>query len=114
MRECGAWWHWNNDGAKKVRTRERERKKRADAKEFHFLNLSKRGSSMSLALHGHHILLIATLAFAAAVLTPNWFTSIDKGININVFQICTNSSSCSSCPWIFTLQSNNSISEPSK
>jgi hypothetical protein len=69
---------------------------------------------MSLALHGHHILLIATLAFAAAVLTPNWFTSIDKGININVFQICTNSSSCSSCPWIFTLQSNNSISEPSK
>lgn len=69
---------------------------------------------MSLALHGHHILLIATLAFAAAVLTPNWFTSTDRNLNINVFQICTNSSSCSSCPWVFTLPSNNPFVGASK
>jgi len=64
---------------------------------------------MSLALHGHHVLLIATLAFVAAVLTPNWYTSPDRGTNINVFQLCTNSSSSQSCQWIFTLQSNSSL-----
>jgi len=62
---------------------------------------------MSLVLHGHHVLLIATLAFVAAVLTPNWFTSLNNGIKINVFQICTNSSPLQSCPWTLTLPSNN-------
>jgi len=68
---------------------------------------------MSLALHGHHILLIATFAFVAAVLTPNWYTSPD-GTNINVFQICTNFTLNHSCQWSFTLQSNNSLFGNSK
>jgi hypothetical protein len=54
---------------------------------------------MSLALHGHHILLIATLAFAVAVLTPNWYTSPGDGTKRNVFQIC--SPNAYSCEWIF-------------
>jgi hypothetical protein len=69
---------------------------------------------MSLALHGHHILVVATLAFAAAVLTPNWYTRQDNVITINVFQICQNSSSSPSCPWVLTLPSNNPLSGASK
>jgi len=60
---------------------------------------------MSLALHGHHVLLIATLAFIIAVLTPNWYTSPDKTIEMNVFQICMNSTTSKSCQWVFSLQS---------
>jgi hypothetical protein len=62
---------------------------------------------MSFVLHGHHVLLIATLAFVAAVLTPNWYTSPDQRININVFQLCINYPSSQSCQWIFSLPSNN-------
>ena len=72
---------------------------------------------MSLTLHGHHILIIATLAFAAAVLTPNWFTATradGTNIKINVFQICTNFSSPSTCQWTLTLPSNNSLYNDSK
>ena len=69
---------------------------------------------MSLALHGHHVLLIATFVFVAAVLTPNWYTSPDHGTNINVFQICTNFTLNQSCQWIFTFQSNNSLFGDSK
>jgi len=69
---------------------------------------------MSLALHGHHVLLIATLAFAAAVLTPNWYTSPDKNTKINVFQLCTNYSSTQHCLWIFPLQANNPLSAQCK
>jgi hypothetical protein len=60
---------------------------------------------MSLALHGHHVLLIATLAFITAVLTPNWYTSPDKTTDINVFQICVNSTTSQFCQWVFSLQS---------
>ncbi|CAF5021627.1 unnamed protein product [Rotaria sp. Silwood1] len=49
---------------------------------------------MSLALHGHHVLLIATLTFATAVLTPNWYTSSDFQIKRNIFQICNTQTSC--------------------
>lgn len=68
---------------------------------------------MSLALHGHHVLLIATLAFAAAVLTPYWYTDSNKN-SINVFQLCSNSSIPQACQWIFTLRSNNSSIGESK
>ncbi|CAF0804184.1 unnamed protein product [Adineta steineri] len=60
---------------------------------------------MSLALHGHHILLIATLAFTTAVLTLNWYENSEKSIHINVFQICSNSSTLKTCRWIFSIQS---------
>lgn len=69
---------------------------------------------MLSTLFGHHILLIATLAFAAAVLTPNWYHDSERNIHLNVFQICANASSMSSCPWIFTLPSNNSLSTTGK
>lgn len=88
------------------------KRKSADVKELHFLNLSKkrrRRRNMSLALHGHHVLIIATLAFAAAVLTPNWFTA-KTGTKINVFKICPNSSVSNECPWIFSQLSDNSTS----
>lgn len=68
---------------------------------------------MSLALHGHQALIIATLAFAAAVLTPNWFTA-KSGTKINVFQICPNSSISNECEWIFSRLSANSTMSESK
>ncbi|CAF1528337.1 unnamed protein product [Rotaria magnacalcarata] len=57
---------------------------------------------MSLALHGHHVLLIATITFITAILTPNWYSNSEKRINLNIFQICTNSSSPQPCSWIFS------------
>jgi hypothetical protein len=69
---------------------------------------------MSLALHGHHVLLIATLAFVAAALTPNWYTKPDDNIELNVFQICQTSSTSKRCEWIFNSQSNNILSDKSK
>lgn len=66
---------------------------------------------MLSTLFGHHVLLIATLAFVTAVLTPNWYTDSDKRIHLNVFQICVNASSLPSCPWVFSLPSNNSNAE---
>jgi hypothetical protein len=58
---------------------------------------------MSLVLHGHHVLLIATLAFVAAVLTPNWYTNSVDGVNLNVFQICKYNLSSQPCAWILSL-----------
>ena len=55
---------------------------------------------MSLALHGHHILIIATLAFAAAVLTPSWYTASDLSIKRNIFDICTTYQYTWTCHWI--------------
>lgn len=69
---------------------------------------------MLSTLFGHHTLLIATLAFAAAVLTPNWYNDSERNIHLNVFQICVNASSLSSCPWIFTLPSDNPFSGTGK
>lgn len=43
---------------------------------------------MSLALHAHHIVLLATLAFVAAVLIPHWYTTPDQRQKRNVFDIC--------------------------
>ncbi|CAF1275118.1 unnamed protein product [Rotaria sordida] len=55
---------------------------------------------MSLTLHGHHILLIATLAFATAVLTPNWYTSPDFRVKRNIFQICDTQLFSCTCRWV--------------
>ncbi|CAF2854043.1 unnamed protein product [Rotaria sp. Silwood2] len=63
---------------------------------------------MSLALHGHHILLIATLAFTTAVLTPNWYTSTDFRVQRNIFQICDTQLSSYTCHWVFLQISNDS------
>ncbi|UJR13463.1 hypothetical protein I4U23_000477 [Adineta vaga] len=50
---------------------------------------------MSLALHGHHTLLIATFVFIAAVLIPNWYTAPNLQTKRNVFEICnTNPYAC--------------------
>ncbi|CAF0778520.1 unnamed protein product [Rotaria sp. Silwood1] len=49
--------------------------------------------------------------FIAAILTPKWYISSEKNININIFQICTNSSSSQSCQWVFCSQLNNSLLE---
>ena len=62
---------------------------------------------MSLTLHGHQVLLIATLAFAAAVLTPNWYTSPDGQVALDVFQICSVKSTSRSCEWTFNANSSN-------
>ena len=66
---------------------------------------------MLSTLFGHHVLLIATLAFVAAVLTPNWYIDSDRKNHLNVFQICINASSTPSCPWVFTLPSENPYSD---
>ncbi len=58
---------------------------------------------MSLALHGHQALIIATLAFAAAVLIPFWYTSPNLQVQRNIFQICTNNM----CYWTLLPTSNN-------
>ncbi|UJR33857.1 hypothetical protein I4U23_021278 [Adineta vaga] len=64
---------------------------------------------MSLALHGHHVLLIATLAFITAVLTPNWYTSSNQPtLVINIFQICNNSLIPNPCSWTYKFLSENS------
>ncbi|CAF1201540.1 unnamed protein product [Adineta ricciae] len=63
---------------------------------------------MTLALHGHHALLIATLAFIAAVLTPYWYTSPNQTLHIDIFKICNSSSIPSQCPWTYSLLANNS------
>ncbi|CAF1068643.1 unnamed protein product [Adineta steineri] len=60
---------------------------------------------MSLALHGHHILVIATLAFATAVLLPSWYTSPNDQIQRNVFDICTINPY--SCRWTLLPTSDN-------
>jgi hypothetical protein len=52
---------------------------------------------MSLALHAHQILIIASLAFATAALLPFWYTSPNLQINRNIFQICNNSNNI--CYW---------------
>jgi len=58
---------------------------------------------MSLALHGHQILLIATLAFAAAVLIPFWYTSPNLQIKRNIFEICYHNT----CYWTLLPTSDN-------
>lgn len=57
---------------------------------------------MSLALHAHQILIIATLTFLVAVLTPNWYSSPKHGLKINIFQICTGKSNAERCAWTFS------------
>jgi hypothetical protein len=72
---------------------------------------------MTLALHGHHVLLIATLAFVAAVLTPNWYTRTftdDTTIDLNVFQICKTSTQPRTCEWILSPQAKNVASDKSR
>ncbi|CAF1291084.1 unnamed protein product [Adineta steineri] len=67
---------------------------------------------MSLALHGHHILVIATLAFATAVLLPSWYTSPNDQIQRNVFDICTINPY--SCRWTLLPTSDNITIRTSK
>ena len=55
---------------------------------------------MSLALHAHQMLIIATLAFAAAVLTTEWYTSPNQDVKRNVFQICVFVGPSYFCQWI--------------
>lgn len=69
---------------------------------------------MSLALHGHHVLLIATLAFATAILTPNWYTSPDFQIKRNIFQICDTYLLTCKCDWILTSWPSNATVTTSK
>jgi hypothetical protein len=69
---------------------------------------------MSLALHGHHVLLLATLVFITAVLTPNWYTRSDPPININALQICFNSSVNYQCHWTYSLLTDNALNVQSK
>lgn len=59
---------------------------------------------MSLALHAHHILIIATLAFAAGALIPFWYTSPNYTIKRNVFQICDINNN--NCTWSLLPTSN--------
>ena len=65
---------------------------------------------MSLSLYGHHVLLIATLAFITAILTPNWYKNPEQGVDINIFQLCRNSSS-QTCQCIFFSKLNNETSK---
>ena len=87
--------------------RKRERKERRINFTFSVEQLRNR-SNMSLALHGHHVLLIATLAFIAAVLTPYWYTSPDQTLHIDIFKICNSSLIPSQCPWTYSLLANSS------
>ena len=64
---------------------------------------------MSLALHGHHILIIATLAFAAAILTPNWYNSPKNGLKMNIFQICAKNTGGETCQWVFSSNSKHAV-----
>jgi hypothetical protein len=67
---------------------------------------------MLLALHGHHILIIATIAFAAAVLIPFWYTSPNLQIKRNIFQICDTTSN--TCYWTILPTSNNQTIQTGK
>ena len=87
--------------------RKRERKEQRINFTFSVEQLGNR-SNMTLALHGHHVLLIATLAFTAAVLTPYWYTSPDQTLHIDIFKICNSSLISSQCPWTFNLLASNS------
>ena len=69
---------------------------------------------MSLALHGHHALIIATLAFAAAALTTEWYTSPDNNLKRNVFQICDPNSRPYACEWMLLPTWTNQMTRTSK
>jgi hypothetical protein len=69
-------------------------------KEVQFIPVQKKNEIMSLALHGHHILIIATLALAAAVLIPAWYTAPDLSKKRNIFDICTTNPYSYTCYWI--------------
>ena len=62
----------------------------------------KQSDNMSLALHGHQILVISTLAFAAAVLTQNWYSTPNGEFRINVFQVCARTLQYDPCRWTFS------------
>ncbi|CAF1197875.1 unnamed protein product [Adineta ricciae] len=52
---------------------------------------------MSLALHAHQTLLVATFAFIIGVLVPCWYTSPNLQTTRTVFQVCNTTSS--TCEW---------------
>lgn len=87
------------------------REKMRPVENFIFL-LEKQKEEMLLALHGHHILIIATLAFAAAVLIPFWYTSPNLQIKRNIFQICDTTSN--TCYWTILPTSNNQTIQTGK
>jgi hypothetical protein len=69
-----------------------QQKKEREKEEQHTKELqlffSSEKEKMSLALHAHQIFLIATLAFAAAILIPFWYRPPNLQIRRNIFQVC--------------------------